>query len=143
VLSSQPVLRWTPVSDATSYVVAIFDEKFQKVAESPSINSTDWRPSEPLPIGKTLIWQVTAHTAAGSVHAPTPPEPEARFQVVAPDAVERIEKARRDFPGNSLLLAVLYAQVGALDDAEQVLRLMEPVAAQPFFESLRKIRRAE
>jgi hypothetical protein len=143
VMSSQPVLRWTPMSDATTYVVSVFDEKFQKVAESPTLSATDWRPAEPLPVGKTLIWQVTAHTSSGTVHAPNPPEPEARFQVVAPEAAERIEKARRDFPGNSLLLAVLYTQVGALDDAEQALRLMERVASQPFRESLRKLRRLD
>jgi hypothetical protein len=143
VLSDRPVLRWTPNSEATSYVVSIFDEKFQKLAESPALTVTDWRPAEPLPIGKVLNWQVTAKTASGSIHAPNPPEPEARFQVVAPEVAARIEKLRVDFPGNPLLLALLYSQAGALDETEAALRSMDLAKAQPFLEHLRKIRNPE
>jgi hypothetical protein len=143
VLSDRPVLRWTPNSEATSYVVSIFDEKFQKLAESPAITATDWSPTGPLPIGKVLNWQVTARTASGSIHAPNPPEPEARFEVVGREVVARIEKLRGEFPGNPLLLALLYSQAGALDDAETALRSMEVNRSQPFLEHLRKIRNPE
>ncbi len=143
VLSDRPVLRWTMSPDATSYVVAVFDEKFQKLAESPALTVTDWRPSDPLPRGKVLNWQVTMRTASGTVHAPTPPEPEARFQVVEQAVVDRIEQMRRDFPGNPLLLAALYAHAGALDEAAAILQLMDDQAAQSYKEHLRKIRRDE
>ncbi len=143
VLSDRPVLRWTPNNEATSYVVSIFDEKFQKLAESPAMTATDWRPSAPLPVGKVLNWQVTAKTASGAIHAPNPPEPEARFQVVAPEVVARIEKLRNEFPGNPLLMALLFSQAGALDDTEAALRSIEMSQAQPFLEHLRKIRNPE
>ena len=79
----------------------------------------------------------------GSIHAPNPPEPEARFQVVAPDVAARIAKMRRDFPGNPLLLALMCSQAGALDDAETALRSMEMTQSQRFLEHLRKIRNPE
>ena len=141
--TDRPVLRWTPTHDAASYVVSIFDEKFKKLAESPALTATDWSPSEPLPVGKVLNWQVTARTASGTIHAPNPPEPEARFQVVAPEVAARIEKMRREFPGNPLLIALLASQAGALDETEASLRSMDMSHAQPFLEHLRKIRNPE
>lgn len=143
VLTDRPVLRWTPTAEATSYAVAIFDEKLQKVAESPTLTVTDWRPDAPLPRGVVLNWQVTARTPKGAIHAPTPPTPEARFQVVPPEFVQRIETFRRDFPGNPLLLAVLFARAGALDDAEVALRSMDANASQSYLEGLRRVRSPE
>lgn len=143
VLSDRPMLRWAMLASATSYVVAIFDEKFQKVAESPALTTTEWQPAAPLPRGKVLSWQVTAKTAAGNIRQPAPPAPEARFQIVEPLVAERIDIIRRDFPGNPLLLAALYAQAGALDDAEAMLRAMDGMAAQSYRESLNKIRKGE
>src|SRR3954469_12879496 len=40
VLGDRPFLRWSGLETASSYVVAVFDEKFQKVAESPAIEGT-------------------------------------------------------------------------------------------------------
>jgi hypothetical protein len=143
VLSDRPMLRWTMLASANSYVVSIFDEKFQKVAESPALTTTEWHPPAPLPRGKVLSWQVTARTATGTVRQPAPPAPEARFQVVEPEVVERIEKMRRDSPGNPLLLAALYAHAGALDEAEALLRAMDSSAAQSYREALQKVRKGE
>jgi hypothetical protein len=141
VLSDRPILRWTMSAAATSYVVSIFDEKFQKVAESQPLTTTEWHPADPLPRGKVLIWQVTARTPAGNVREPSPPTPEARFQIVAPDVAQHIESIRRDFPGNPLLLAALYAHAGALDDAESALQALDAMTSQSYRESLRKMRR--
>jgi len=140
VLSDRPILRWTPVANATSYVVAILDAQSRTVAESPALTSTDWQPSAPLPRAKLLKWQVTIRTAARTVKAPAPPEPEARFQIVEREVAPRIEAMRRQFPGNPLLLAALYAHAGALDDAESLLKSMDPGASQSYRESLRRIR---
>jgi hypothetical protein len=140
VLSDRPVLRWTPGGNATSYVVAIFDETRQKIVESPALIFTDWQPPSALPRGKVLTWQVTIRTAAGIVQAPAPPDPDARFQIVEPAVVERIETIRREFPGNPLLLAALHAHAGALDAAESLLKSMDPAASQRFRESLHRIR---
>jgi hypothetical protein len=141
VLTDRPVLRWMPVDGATAYVVSIFDEHFVKVVESPAQPNTDWRPDKPLPRGRILNWQVTAKARGANIHAPTPPAPEARFEIVPQDVADHIAATRRDHPGNPLLLAALLAKVGALDDAEMELKGMESSVAQPYRESLVKIRK--
>lgn len=143
VLSDRPLLRWTPAVDATTYVVSVFDEGSAKIAESPKLTGTDWRPPDPLPRGKVLIWHVTAQRASGSLRSPRPPEPEARFEVVPEETERHIQEVGRQHPGNPLLMAVLYAQAGALDDAQEALRAMDPSTAQRYKESLAKIRKAE
>jgi hypothetical protein len=142
VLTDRPILRWTPFTGASSYVVAIFDEKFQKVAESPALETTEWK-APALPVGTVLNWQVTARTSNGSVRAPMPPAPEAKFRVLGPEVGQHIEAIRRDHPGNPLLLAALYAHEGALDDAAMALQAVDQVTAQSYRESMRKIRRGE
>jgi hypothetical protein len=117
VFSDRPVFRWKPASGAARYVVAVFDENFEKVVESPAISATEWQPDRPLSRGRIYNWQVTTTIAGKTVHAPTPPAPEARFQVVSQETADRIETARRDHPANHVLLAVLYAKAGDVDDA--------------------------
>jgi hypothetical protein len=74
------------------------------------------------------------------VQTPAAGEPEARFQVIAQATVDRIEAMRRDFPGNPLLLAALYANAGALDAAEDHLKAVDPAIAPRYRESIRNIR---
>lgn len=117
VLADRPVFTWKPAPGATRYVVSVFNENFDRVVESPAVTATEWQPGQPLPRGRIYDWQVTATIGAKTVHAPTPPAPEARFQVVTQKTADRIEAARRDHPGNHALLAALYAQVGAVQSA--------------------------
>jgi hypothetical protein len=142
VLSDRPHLRWTAEPRASSYVVAIYDQS-QKIAESPALTAPEWHPAQPLPRQKVLTWQVTARTPSGSVLAAKPSGFEPRFLAVAPVVAERVEAIRRDFPGNPLLLAALYAHAGALDDALASLQAMEPYRAQRYGESILKLRRPE
>ncbi len=76
--------------------------------------------------------------------SPAPPAPEARFEVTPPDTAQRIENARRQHPGNHLLLAVLLAEAGALDESElelDALAATDPQTAQALRQSLRDIRK--
>jgi len=107
--------------------VAVFDENFEKVMESPALTGTEWEPDRPLPRGRIYNWQVTATIGGKTVHAPTPPAPEARFQVVAQEIADQMEAARRDHPDNHVLLAALYAKAGALADAGRELHLLAAV----------------
>jgi hypothetical protein len=117
VLSDQPGFRWRPAAGATRYVTAVFDEDFRKVAESPALTAVEWQPQAALPRGRILNWQVTATVNGSPVRAPQPPAPEARFEVVASETAAAIDAARREHPGNHLLLAVLLAKAGAVDEA--------------------------
>jgi hypothetical protein len=142
ILADEPILRWTPLDGALSYTVSVFDERFQKVQESPAVQTTEWK-TPPLPRGKVLNWQVTARTRTGTVRAPMPPAPEAKFRILDPEVGQRIEAIRRDHPGNPLLMVTLFAHEGLLDDAQAMLQAVDPVTAQTYIESLRKIRRGE
>ena len=76
--------------------------------------------------------------------APVPPAPEARFQVVSAETAAEIDSARREHPANHLLLAVLYARAGALDDAAgeiESLAATDPAAAASLRASLDRMRK--
>ncbi len=146
VLNDRPVFRWEPVPGAGKYVVAVFDDRFQKVAESPALIAVEWTPEQPLVRGRIYNWQVTAHIGARTLRSPVPPAPEARFQIAAVETVAQIESARRDHPGNHLLLAVLLAKAGALDEAVQeldALAAVDPATAQSLRQSLQALRPRE
>jgi len=121
VLDDRPEFAWTPVKSAAAYRVAVFDESFHPVAESGDVTVTRWRPERGLEPGKVYIWQVTAKVADGTVRAPLPPAPEARFQVAPAEISARIADASRRHPAQHLLLAALCAEAGALDDARREL----------------------
>jgi hypothetical protein len=140
VLIDRPVFHWQPAADATRYVVAVFDEDFRKVAESPTVTATQWQPESALPRGRVLNWQVTATVGGTSVRAPQPPAPEAKFEVVPTEAAATIDAARRDHPSNHLLLAVILAKAGAVDDVANELDALsatDPAMAAALKESLR------
>jgi hypothetical protein len=128
VASDQPVLRWRPFGDG-QYMISIYDARYQKVAQSPSLRQTEWRPDHPLPRGSIYTWQVMADSKHGPLRDPVPPEPEARFEVLQQSEADQLEKAQREHPGSHLLLGILYAQAGALDDSERELTAL--LAANP------------
>jgi len=121
VLTARPIFRWQPTPGATRYTVAVFDPALHKIAESSALATAEWQPETALPRGAVLYWQVTATVAGHSLHAPQPPVSEARFEILPEETVAQIDSARRDHPGNHMLLAVLLARAGALDDAAKEL----------------------
>ena len=144
VINDRPVLRWEALPGAGKYVVAVFDDQFQRVAESPALTGAEWTPERALARGQIYTWQVTAHVGGRTLLSPAPPAPEARFQVAGLEAVTQIESARREHPGNHLLLAVLLAKVGALDDASlelDALAATDAATAQALRTSLVEIRK--
>jgi hypothetical protein len=124
-------------------VVAVFDERFQKIAESPAVSAAEWTPEQPLARGRVYNWQVTAHLGGKTLRAPAPPAPEARFLIAGSDVLRQVETARREHPGNHLLLAVWMARVGALDEASReldALGVSDAAAAEALRQSLKAIR---
>jgi hypothetical protein len=125
-------------------VVAVFDDNFEKMAESPALATPEWQPDQPLARGRIFNWQVTAKVGGATVRAPVPPAAEARFEVVPDEGAARIEAARREHPQNHLLLAVLCAQTGALDDSAKELDALaatDAALAQSLRQSLDEIRK--
>jgi len=82
-----------------------------------------------LPRGEIYTWQLTVETKNGTIREPVPPEPEARFKVLAQIEAAPLEKAQREHSDSHLSLGILYTQAGALDDAERELTAL--LAANP------------
>jgi hypothetical protein len=129
VETDRPTFEWTHVPGATVYVVSVFDLDFDQVAESPPLVATRWRPDAPLARGRTYVWQVRASRADGEIVAPAPPAPEARFHVLSPTEAARLVGVRGRYRDFHLVLGVLLAEAGALDEAERELESL--VTANP------------
>jgi hypothetical protein len=146
VESDRPTFRWRPLTGARGYIVAVYDSRLDKVAASPTLTTTEWRPALPLRRGVTYSWQITALGDGLERTAPAPPAPEARFKVLEQEQVEALAQARRRVPRSHLLLAMQFAAAGLLDDAERELRALVSVdpdsrLARELLESLRAARR--
>lgn len=116
--SARPEFRWKAFEGADSYVVSIYDDKFSKVAESPPLKKTNWT-SITLKRGSVYHWQVTATKDGKEILSPVRPAPEARFRVIDSNAASEIETVKRKFGTSHLLLGIVYANAGLLDDAER------------------------
>jgi len=114
VLDDRPTFRWADVAGATSYDVTVVDLDSGTVVASGTSGSPSWRPSAPLPRGKTYAWQVAAATSRGRVVVPGRDAPEARFHVATQSRVDGATPLER---------GVALATLGALDDAERELTL--------------------
>lgn len=119
VESARPTLSWKSLPGAETYQVDIFDESFNKVASSPPLKTSEWKPTAPLRRGGIFRWQVTALVNGEEVRSPVRPAPDARFKVLDAAAADRIADARSRNGGSHLLLGVLYAESGLLAEAER------------------------
>jgi len=117
VLSERPEFRWLPLSGASSYEIAIYDENLNEIAHSGPIHETSWIPSTPLPRLKPLLWQIAATVHGARITAPAPPAAPLRFEIVAPDIATHIAEAQAANPPSHLLLAILYSQAGLHTEA--------------------------
>ncbi len=143
VVSDRPTLQWAALPGATGYVVSIFDENFNKVLESKEITDTSWTPESSLPRQCVYIWQVTARSGSDTILAPTPADPEARFEVMPEGQAARIEAARRERPSDHRGIAELCIRAGALQDAEHevdALASSDPVGAMALRSSIAHLR---
>ena len=129
VLTGRPQFSWQALAGASTYRVEVYDEQFRKARESPDLSATTWTPAAALPGGNIYSWVVTAHAGSEEVREPVPPSSEAKFAVLAPIEIERLNDARQRFPDAHLLLATLYARLGALEEARAELKILE--AANP------------
>ena len=127
--SDRPTFRWEGALGAAGYVVSVFDARYQEVARSPALATTEWQPPISLQRGESYSWQIEAGV-------PMPPNREARFAVLAQDAADRIEAVRRE-SGSHLLIGLLYAREGVLDLA--IAELRQAQSANPRDDSVRSL----
>src|SRR5262245_17126197 len=134
LLTDRPAFKWTRLGDAESYVVEVYDTRFNLVTSSPSLTDVNWT-SPQLARGKVYSWQVKAIRAGQEFSiAPRPTAPQAKFTILGRAAAAEIARARRDYASSHLLLGLLYARAGLLAEAEQEFRALQeanPDSAAP------------
>jgi hypothetical protein len=114
VESPRPRFRWSEISPRA--VVTVFADEAE-VARSAELSTNEWTPRRDLPRGVTLTWQVELRRGDAIAIIPAPPAPPARFRIVDAATAAALEDARRAHPGDALLLGLLYARAGLVDDA--------------------------
>jgi anti-sigma factor RsiW len=123
--SDRPIFRWSLLEGATGYVVEVYDDQFNPVATSPQLTNNSWTARTPLKRGKIYSWQVKAIKDGQEFISPRPPAPQAKFRILDQARANELTQARRAYASSHLTLAVLYSQIGLLDEAERELRALQ------------------
>lgn len=116
-VSDRPAFTWNALDGAKTYKVTVYGAGYKKIVESPIVSTTNWQAMDTLPRGAVYTWTVTAEGGKGTVVEPAPPQPEAAFKVLEANAAAELQQAAASHPHDALLLAVLYARAGAVDEA--------------------------
>jgi hypothetical protein len=119
IINDRPVFRWSSLPGASSYRVIVSDSNFDQVAASEVIQTTEWTPHQSLPRGVTYNWSVRAIKDDKEILTPAPPLPQARFRILDNARLAEISRARRDYGNSHLLMGVVYAHAGLIEDAER------------------------
>jgi hypothetical protein len=126
VVSDRPTFRWRPLGGAISYQVTITDPSagYKEVAASPQLQDSKWTLDRPLKRGHIYTWQTIARTGDGEVKAP-----EAKFRTLEQAMADELAKVKKNYAGRRLVMGLLYAEAGLLDEAENELKAL--LAANP------------
>jgi len=124
VQSDRPTFVWSPLADATGYIVEVYDEAFNLVATSPQLAANSWT-SQPLKRGRIYSWQVKAVKDGQEFRSPRPPAPQAKFRVLDAASVNELQQARQTYSSSHLVLGLLYTRAGLLDEAEKEFRTLQ------------------
>lgn len=119
VETDRPQFKWDSVAGAESYVVNVYDDNFNKIASSPPLKVTAWTSSKALKRGGIYNWQVTAVKDGQEIRSPVRPAPDAKFKILDASSANEIAAAKRQSGNSHLLLGIVYAKAGLLDDAER------------------------
>lgn len=124
VQSDRPRFRWLALKEAESYVVSIFDANFNKIASSQATPKTEWTPDVPLKRGLIYQWQVTAIKDGQEIKSSSIPAPAAKFKILDAAKLNEIEQAKKKNGNSNLLLGILYADAGLLNEAEREFQIL-------------------
>ncbi len=125
IQTDRPQFRWESLKDAESYTVSIYDEKFNKIATSEPLRKSVWTINAPLKRGQIYQWQVTAVLKNGEeINSPARPAPDAKFKVLDAVKAKEIEQAKKRYAGSHLLLGIVYANAGLLDEATSEFQML-------------------
>jgi hypothetical protein len=123
VRETRPTFRWRPQPKAVLYGIAIYNDRFERVAGSRKlIQGTSWTCDVDLAPGITYQWQVSAlwleDPSTVLEVAPRPPQPEARFRILDTDQRHALDRQLAEAGSSNLLRGLAFTRAGLLDDAE-------------------------
>lgn len=138
VASSRPQLQWKKRGGASyNVILQIGDE----IVESGALTVPVWIPSTDLRRGREYAWQVEMTIDGVRAIYPKAPDPPARFRVLEQKALDEIADARKRYPNDALLHAVLLARYGLQEEALQAVDRLgrsDAALAAALRESIRK-----
>lgn len=145
-IGERPTFRWQPLDGATDYRVFVLDTDFNVVAMSAPVSGTAWTPPVAFKRGVVYVWQVTATIAGKEITAPAAPSAEARFKILEQSRARALQRIAKERAGSHLILGIVYAHNGLLDDAERefqkaIDRSQEASLARKLSESVKAMRR--
>ncbi len=120
VESQRPVFRWEPIEGAV-YRVSVYGAGFELAGSSNWISGTEWQVAKTLSRGAVYSWQLNVRRNGSEFTIPAPPAPEARFRILSEDDAAEIGRARSQWSDSHLVLGIVYARAGLLDEAEREL----------------------
>jgi hypothetical protein len=145
VRSSRPTLSWSSDPKSVSYRVTLKDQNTGEIIQSPELQTTSWTLSTDLERNHTYVWQVVSSQKQGeAVIAPQPPAPPAKFIVLDAATNSKLQQ----LPPSHFVRAVLYANAGLLDDANNELMELQKLNPQSplvrnLLDQLRQVRANE
>jgi hypothetical protein len=116
---NRPRFRWDARGSSARYTVIL--EVGDQIVESGPLSATEWVMPRNLKRGLEYAWQVEVAEGTSRVLFPRAPHPPARFRILEQNALDEIDAARRQFPNDRLLEAVLLARHGLRDEAIKAL----------------------
>jgi hypothetical protein len=116
VQSARPTFRWKALKGAASYQVFLKDST-GKIMESGELTASEWTVEAPLKRGMLYTWQVVALKNGREVVSPPPSHAAVQVKILEQAEVEELAQLRRSHPNSHLLLGILYARIGLLDEA--------------------------
>ncbi len=131
----RPTFRWSGVSGA-KYTVSVLDGD-REVAVSAPLRSNDWTPERDLTRGRTYRWQVRASRGKETWIIPSAPQPAPLFALLDDVAHRDLDSARRKYPDDHLLLAVLEAHYGLQAEAVEELEGHPGPDSAPLLDNVR------
>lgn len=123
-LYDRPTFRWQPLTGATNYRISIYDSNFNRVVQSSPQATNTWRAPAPLKRGSTYFWEISGLKDGQEITSPVAPAPRAQFRIVDAKTAGEINQVSRTRPDSRLVLGILYARAGLLDDAEREFQLL-------------------
>lgn len=126
IKNDSPTFVWEKAPGAVKYEIAVRSVKGSNTILNESTSATSYKVSNNFldqHRGQVLQWSVTAYAPDGiSRSAPSGSEPEALFLILDREKTAEVEKRFSRARQNSLAGAVILANAGLLDDAENELK---------------------